>query len=742
MARVAAPAAVQHVVLPRPVPNRRRRHRISKKRTHFASQEARSIGLEGGWLSFRLILPPHRPPHHARRYKLLFRRRQKDGLAAGASSRRATKLLKAGVLALVAPARSACLLLPFARSVSTRSVSIQAGSSRARSRARGGRGLASIVLCCLRFVLAPSSHLHLFFVGARERAAVMGSSCVNLSRAVVLPAGGAARRVPRQYVSGGVLRLPSSSPSLLPRRHGFSGTVAWPPPPFPAAHGIGGDAGPMSPPDHAGGIGVAEFLGAKNFLVTGGTGFLAKVLIEKILRTNPDVGKIYVLIKAKDSDAALRRLHNEEIHGKDYSSFIATKLVPVVGDVREANIGIAPELADEIAEQVDIIINSAANTTFDERFCHLMAIIKSSALLFRRYDVAMDINTVGPFRIMSFAQRFRRLKLFLQVSTGQTRQGLVLEKPFRMGDTIAKELGSSEQKGTTVLDTEAEIKLAFDYSRRHSVDSASMRGEVPVVTIRPSVIESTWRDPFPGWMEGNRMMDPVVLYYGKGQLTGFLADPEGVLDVVPADMVVNATLASMAYHGGGGASRAPGCTCTTCRRRRRFLFQHFTKCPYSDGAGQPILVPPMRLFDSMDQFASYRPVILLLRLRRRRLLAGAAAVSRQRALDLCAKSVEQTVYLGSIYQPYTFYGGRFDNGNTEALFAAMSPAEKARFHFDVRKRRLDGLHHQRASPPTSCSPAPPCDLTAGEGMRDGVYSVCRAQTVLAPPRAMMTHDHS
>jgi fatty acyl-CoA reductase len=96
----------------------------------------------------------------------------------------------------------------------------------------------------------------------------------------------------------------------------------------------------------------------------------------------------------------------------------------------------------------------------------------------------------------------------------------------------------------------------------------SMRGEIPVVTIRPSVIESTWRDPFPGWMEGNRyvrtdcakflqssstfqliftavictnfhwrvdeprMMDPVVLYYGKGQLSGFLADPDGVLDVV------------------------------------------------------------------------------------------------------------------------------------------------------------------------------------------------------------------
>lgn len=28
------------------------------------------------------------------------------------------------------------------------------------------------------------------------------------------------------------------------------------------------------------------------------------------------------------------------------------------------------------------------------------------------------------------------------------------------------------------------------------------------------------------------MMDPIILHYGKGQLTGFLVDPNGVLDVV------------------------------------------------------------------------------------------------------------------------------------------------------------------------------------------------------------------
>ncbi|XBI81390.1 hypothetical protein VPH35_090312 [Triticum aestivum] len=104
------------------------------------------------------------------------------------------------------------------------------------------------------------------------------------------------------------------------------------------------------------------------------------VLIDPILRKNPDVGKIYVLIK--DNEAAMKRLKNEvedtelfrclqEIHGKNYHSFVLSKQVPVIGNSREAYIGIAPELAKEIAEEVDVIVNSAANTTFDERFVKL-----------------------------------------------------------------------------------------------------------------------------------------------------------------------------------------------------------------------------------------------------------------------------------------------------------------------------------------------------------------------------------
>uniref|UniRef100_A0A0E0PVS6 Fatty acyl-CoA reductase n=1 Tax=Oryza rufipogon TaxID=4529 RepID=A0A0E0PVS6_ORYRU len=69
----------------------------------------------------------------------------------------------------------------------------------------------------------------------------------------------------------------------------------------------------------------------------------------------------------------------------DAVSPVKNQLVLVVQRVRGAT---AKKASGVITDEVDIIVNSAANNTFDER-----------------YDVAMDINTVGPFRIMSFPQR-------------------------------------------------------------------------------------------------------------------------------------------------------------------------------------------------------------------------------------------------------------------------------------------------------------------------------------------------
>jgi len=53
---------------------------------------------------------------------------------------------------------------------------------------------------------------------------------------------------------------------------------------------------------------VAEFYKGRNILLTGGTGFIGKVFIEKILRCCPDIGDIYLLIRAKRNETVHERI--------------------------------------------------------------------------------------------------------------------------------------------------------------------------------------------------------------------------------------------------------------------------------------------------------------------------------------------------------------------------------------------------------------------------------------------------
>lgn len=47
---------------------------------------------------------------------------------------------------------------------------------------------------------------------------------------------------------------------------------------------------------------IKEFYSGKNILLTGVTGFLGKVLLEKVLRSFPDIGTIYIMVRAKRNE--------------------------------------------------------------------------------------------------------------------------------------------------------------------------------------------------------------------------------------------------------------------------------------------------------------------------------------------------------------------------------------------------------------------------------------------------------
>ncbi|KAJ7947965.1 proteinaceous RNase P 1 [Quillaja saponaria] len=193
--------------------------------------------------------------------------------------------------------------------------------------------------------------------------------------------------------------------------------------------------------------------------------------VEKVLRVEPNVKKLYLLIRAPNNDSATQRLHNEVI-GKDlfrvlrdkwganFGSFISKKVIAIAGDISCENLGLRDDhLRREMMEEIDYIINTAATTTFDER-----------------YDIAMAINSMGAIHVSNFAKKCCKIKLLVHVSTAyvcgeiEKEEQVVLEKPFEMGETL---------KGiTSKLDIEVENKLLkekIDQLQSHNADEEAIK---------------------------------------------------------------------------------------------------------------------------------------------------------------------------------------------------------------------------------------------------------------------------
>ncbi|MGH0170290.1 UNVERIFIED_CONTAM: hypothetical protein FKN15_059009 [Acipenser sinensis] len=57
-------------------------------------------------------------------------------------------------------------------------------------------------------------------------------------------------------------------------------------------------------------VSIAGYYAGKDILITGATGFMGKVLVEKLFRSCPDVKNIYILVRPKAGQSTQERIED------------------------------------------------------------------------------------------------------------------------------------------------------------------------------------------------------------------------------------------------------------------------------------------------------------------------------------------------------------------------------------------------------------------------------------------------
>jgi fatty acyl-CoA reductase len=498
-------------------------------------------------------------------------------------------------------------------------------------------------------------------------------------------------------------------------------------------------------------MGIPDRLAGTRFFITGGTGFLGTAIIERILRTIPDA-QIYVLIRpTRRMDAPARAareiLRNDcfarlrEELGDRFDAVVAKRLHAVAGDVSTDGLGLDTEGRSALAAS-DIVIHSAAAVSFDAPLdqaveVNLLGPSRVATAVARARDeggrpthlIAVSTAYVsGAHQGETGEHLLSEDRFSLDIDWGaevasarRLRSDLddASRKPERLREFAKQAHTEQGASGTHLLAGRAE-RLREDWIRTQLVEAGLARAQVlgwpdvyaftkalgeralvgqhgpsgpdpvPISIVRPSIVESALAEPRPGWIRGFRMAEPIIISYARGLLREFPGVAEGVVDVIPVDLVVAAILA-VAAHGPEPAETPVFHVASGVRNPLGYgqllelVQDYFGRHPLYDERGQPVALPEwsfpgrgrvQRQLRRATQVMGAAERALTVVPFRRRQADWAARLEDRRTL------VERARGYAELYGAYTETEARYRIDRLLALFASLDEEDREQYCFD------------------------------------------------------------
>ncbi|XP_050437093.1 fatty acyl-CoA reductase wat-like [Adelges cooleyi] len=283
------------------------------------------------------------------------------------------------------------------------------------------------------------------------------------------------------------------------------------------------------------GSNIVDMFNSGTVLITGSTGFLGKLLTEKLLRSCKGTTNIAIIVRSKKGLTAEQRatnMYNEKMFDrlrKERPNF--TNYIKVIdGELTAFSLGLSTVDHDWLVKNVNYIFHCAATLRFDEPI-----------------EVATKVNIEGTEQLLNIATQMEALKGFVHVSTAYSHcHKTEIKEQFYPTPISASELKQKIKLNSLSSDIAKDWPNTYTFTKAVTENLIlSFDKRLPIAVFRPSIVGSTYLEPDPGHLEN--MNGPSGVFAGiiVGFLRVFPIKTEKITDLIPADYTVNALISTM-----------------------------------------------------------------------------------------------------------------------------------------------------------------------------------------------------